>query len=98
MFFIQSQPIGTVACACLDTSRLAAYREFRLWRILLLLAVGQQATAALVASANPHRAPKAHDEWVDGRTGYPKEKQPQPKFRLGLLLVTRTGIEPMFSP
>ena len=30
-----------------------------------------------VADANPHRAPKAHDEWVDGRTGNQKEK-PKP--------------------
>ena len=30
-----------------------------------------------VADANPHRAPKAHYEWVDGRTGNQKEK-PKP--------------------
>ena len=48
--------------------------------------------------ANPHRAPKAHDEWVDGRTGHQKKRSPTELSSVGDLLVTRTGIEPMFSP
>ena len=38
-----------------------------------------------VADANPHRAPKAHDEWVDGRTGNQKEK-PKPNKSVKVFL------------